>query len=242
MVDITQDELDKMIENHKLWLKNKERGQRLELRNTNLNGLILRNIDLSYSTFVNVEMFKVTIDHCNVYASHLHNVEIYRTFIYSTALSASNLFDVKFNESIIEDTNLTCSNLYKTNFFNCKLTKVCLKDIILRKVLLDCNSIDTTLIESAKLEDILLSNNILNDNIIQIGPIGSRKAYTLYFVDKDNVRCGCWKEYRGGTLEEFKQEVEKTYPDGKYHDEYMMAIETFKKSRELYLKSKKENE
>ena len=100
----------------------------------------------------------------------------------------------------------------------------------------------STLAESANFENVLLIDNTLDDKIIQIGPIGSRKDYTLYFADKDNVRCGCWKDYKGSTLEEFEKAVKEKYPDGEYHDEYMMAIEAFKKSRELYLKSKKETD
>jgi hypothetical protein len=187
-------------------------------------------------------MFKVNIEHCNLHNSRLHNVQIDDTLIHGTNLSTSNLCKVEFDGSIIEYTNLTCSNLYKTNFFSCILTKVCLKDIVLRKILFNYNSIDTTLTESSEIRDILLINNTLDDEVIQIGPIGSKKDYTLYFVDKDNVRCGCWKEYRGGSLEEFKNAVNEAYPDDEYHDEYMIAIETFKKYRELYLKSKKESD
>ena len=49
----------------------------------------------------------------------------------------------------------------------------------------------------------------LPKQIIQIGPIGSRKAYTIINLDDDIIYCGCWK----GNSKEFKDRIDKVYPD-----------------------------
>ena len=79
----------------------------------------------------------------------------------------------------------------------------------------------------------------LNKTYYQITRIGSRNATTTYCVEDDNVVCGCWNNYRGGTLEEFKKRVESVYgkdgktPDKKYYTQYMAAIEFFEKMVKL---------
>lgn len=74
--------------------------------------------------------------------------------------------------------------------------------------------------------------------------IGSRRSETLYFADYDNVRCGCWNNYIGGTLAEFKECIDEIYPADdenrihqRYRIEYLSAIKMFESMREAYLKS-----
>ena len=81
--------------------------------------------------------------------------------------------------------------------------------------------------------------------ILQVGPIGSRKDYIVYNASDDNIRCGCWNDYKGGTLEEFEARVEKVYPSEKkdtlkFRNEYLAVIGYFKTVRETCLKEEKE--
>ena len=91
----------------------------------------------------------------------------------------------------------------------------------------------------AYLGDAYLGGADLNKTYYQITRIGSRNATTTYCVEDDNVVCGCWNNYRGGTLEEFKKRVESVYgkdgktPDKKYYTQYMAAIEFFEKMVKL---------
>lgn len=77
----------------------------------------------------------------------------------------------------------------------------------------------------------------MNENIIQVGPIGSRRDYTIFWVDRDIIQCGCWNDYDGGSLDEFKQRVDKTYPAEnedtlQYRNEYLAAIAMFERLRD----------
>lgn len=85
----------------------------------------------------------------------------------------------------------------------------------------------------------------LDKTYYQIVRIGSRVATTTYCVEDNNVVCGCWNDYKGGTLLEFKERVESVYgkegkiPNKKYYGQYIAAIEFFEKMAKL---AKKEEE
>ena len=93
--------------------------------------------------------------------------------------------------------------------------------------------------ERAYLIGAYLKGADLNKTYYQITRIGSRNATTTYCVEDDNVVCGCWNNYRGGTLEEFKKRVESVYgkegemPNKKYCTQYTAAIKFFEKMVKL---------
>lgn len=94
-------------------------------------------------------------------------------------------------------------------------------------------------LSSADLGGADLSGANLDKTYYQVVRIGSRRGTTTYCVDDDNVLCGCWNNYKGGTLEEFKTRVESVYgregnnPNEQYYDEYMAAITFFAAMKEM---------
>ena len=94
-------------------------------------------------------------------------------------------------------------------------------------------------LSSADLSSADLSSADLDKTYYQVVRIGSRRGTTTYCVDDDNVLCGCWNNYKGGTLEEFKTRVESVYgregnnPNEQYYDEYMAAITFFVAMKEM---------
>lgn len=90
-----------------------------------------------------------------------------------------------------------------------------------------------------------LSGAILPAIILQVGPIGSRKDYVVYNASDDNIRCGCWHGYKGGTLAEFEARVEEVYPSENkdtltFRNQYLAVIGYFKTVRETCLKEETE--
>ncbi len=79
----------------------------------------------------------------------------------------------------------------------------------------------------------------LDKTYYQVVRVGSRRGITTYCVDDDNVLCGCWNGFKGGTLDEFKTRVESVYgregnnPNEQYYDEYMAAITFFAAMKEM---------
>ena len=94
-------------------------------------------------------------------------------------------------------------------------------------------------LSGADLNGANLSGADLGKTYYQIVRIGRRNATTTYCVEDDNVVCGCWNNYKGGTLAEFKERVESVYgeegkkPNKKYYGQYMAAIEFFEKMTKL---------
>ena len=94
-------------------------------------------------------------------------------------------------------------------------------------------------LSSADLSSADLRGADLDKTYYQVVRIGSRRGTTTYCVDDDNVLCGCWNNYKGGTLEEFKTRVESVYgregnnPNEQYYDEYMAAITFFAAMKEM---------
>ena len=89
-------------------------------------------------------------------------------------------------------------------------------------------------LSGANLSGADLSGANLDKTYYQVVRIGSRNGTTTYCVEDDNVLCGCWNNYKGGTLTEFEARVESIYggkegtPDAKYYTQYMEAIKFFK--------------
>ena len=91
-------------------------------------------------------------------------------------------------------------------------------------------------LRDADLCDANLRGANLPNKIIQVGPIGSRESYTIYNIDNDIVQCGCWNDYKGGSLEDFIKRIDEVYaPDTQYGKEYRTTIEYFKLMRDAFV-------
>ena len=94
-------------------------------------------------------------------------------------------------------------------------------------------------LSGANLSGADLSGADLDKTYYQVVRVGSRRGITTYCVDDDNVLCGCWNGFKGGTLDEFKTRVESVYgregnnPNEQYYDEYMAAITFFAAMKEM---------
>ena len=145
--------------------------------------------------------------------------------------------------------NLRYADLRSANLYNADLRYADLYNADLRYAdLRSANLYDANLryadLRSANLYDANLCDANLRSASLykayhQIVRIGSRDATTTYCVEDDKVVCGCWNNYKGGTLEEFKKRVESVYgeegkmPNKKYYTQYMAAIEFFEKMAKL---------
>ena len=109
-----------------------------------------------------------------------------------------------------------------------------LSGAVLRSADLSGADLSGAVLSGAVLSGAVLSGASTDKKYLQITCIGSRRGTTTYCVDDDLVLCGCWNNYKGGTLEEFLARVDAVYgPEGtdsneRYYREYMAAIEFFK--------------
>lgn len=131
-----------------------------------------------------------------------------------------------------EKADLRKANLYGAGLYGADLRGADLRGADLRGA--DLRKAD---LYGADLRGADLRGAELSEKFIQVGPIGCRRDYTIFWVDRNLVQCGCWNDYEGGSLDEFKNRVDKTYPAEnkdtlRYRNEYLAAIAMFERLRD----------
>ena len=135
-----------------------------------------------------------------------------------------NLKNANLTYADLKYANLVCANLEGTN----------LKNANLRYTNLENANLENANLEGAKFYLINLYK-VNRKDLFEVGNIGSRNDTTHYFVEDNRVICGCFDN----TLEKFINKVKDTYDkSSKEYMAYMIAIDTFKKYREMYSKRK----
>ena len=154
-------------------------------------------------------------------------------------LSGANLRGADLRDANLSDAYLSGADLRGANLRDANLSDANLSDANLSGADLRGANLRGANLRGANLRDANLSGADLDKTYYQVVRIGSRRGTTTYCVDDDNVLCGCWNNYKGGTLEEFKTRVESVYgregnnPNEQYYDEYMAAITFFAAMKEM---------
>ena len=139
----------------------------------------------------------------------------------------------------LSDADLSDAYLSGANLGSADLRSADLSGANLRSAYLGSADLRGADLRGADLSGADLSDADLDKTYYQVVRIGSRRGTTTYCVDDDNVLCGCWNGFKGGTLEEFKTRVESVYgregnnPNEQYYDEYMAAITFFAAMKEM---------
>ena len=132
-------------------------------------------------------------------------------------LSYTDLSNADLNYAELQYADLNHANLDKANLYHANL-----QFSELRFANLTNAELSNADLSGANLEFANLTQAKLPKQIIQIGPIGSRKSYTIINIDDDIIHCGCWK----GNTEEFKNRINETYPDdGEYRTQYLAVLQ-----------------
>ena len=154
-------------------------------------------------------------------------------------LRGADLRDANLSDANLSDAYLSGADLRGANLRDANLSDANLRDAYLSGADLRGANLRGANLRGANLRDANLSGADLDKTYYQVVRIGSRRGTTTYCVDDDNVLCGCWNNYKGGTLEEFKTRVESVYgregnnPNEQYYDEYMAAITFFAAMKEM---------
>ncbi len=226
MRPLSSKELNKILEKHKKWLSNEEDGERAILRDVDLQNVDLRQADLRSANLKSANLKSADLKYADLKYAHLQYADLKYT-----DLQKSDLRKADLRCAILQCADLRKAVLSAANFRKADLQNSFLQEANLRNV----NLYDAKL------------RYVQRPWLVYAGNIGSRRSETLYFADYDNVRCGCWNNYIGGTLAEFKERIDEVYPaDSKsekyqrYRTEYLSAVKMFESMREAYLKSAEE--
>ena len=154
-------------------------------------------------------------------------------------LSGADLSDAYLSGADLRGADLRGANLRSAYLRSANLRGADLRGADLRGANLRGAYLSGADLSDAYLRGANLRGADLDKTYYQVVRIGSRRGTTTYCVDDDNVLCGCWNNYKGGTLEEFKTRVESVYgrednnPNEQYYDEYMAAITFFAAMKEM---------
>ena len=227
---ITQEKLNQIIASHGKWLRDEEGGERANLRGANLRGANLEDADLRGANLEDADLRGANLGGANLEDADLRGANLGGADLGCANLGCANLRGANLRGANLEDANLGGANLGCANLGGANL---------------GCADLGCADLRGANLEDADLRGANLDKTYYQVVRIGSRNAATTYCVEDDNVLCGCWNNYKGGTLEEFRKRVESVYgengktPNKKYYGQYIAAIEFFEKMAKL---AKKEEE
>ena len=177
---------------------------------------------------------------------YLHGLCLRGANLHEADLSSTDLRETNLRGVILCEADLSSADLRDADLSGADLRGANLRDADMRGAILCGADLYHADMVGADLRDADFSGAdlhraILSQKIVQIGPIGSRNDYTVYRVEEDIVQCGCWREYMGGTLADFIEHVNETYPEddkdgAKYRREYLAVIAMFQSLREDYLK------
>lgn len=158
----------------------------------------------------------------------------------------ADLRKVNLSYADLHDVDLSHADLYGANLQGAYLSYADLQYTDLRYAnLRDANLRDASL-SGANLFGTDL-RYVYRPWLVRAKGIGKPFSEIIYFADDDNVRGDSWHNYKGGTLAEFREQIDKAYPTGsksKEHQrcriEYLSAIKMFESMREAYIKSLEE--
>ena len=154
-------------------------------------------------------------------------------------LRSADLSSADLSGADLRSADLSSADLYCADLSSADLSGADLRSANLRSADLSGADLRGADLRSADLRSADLRSADLDKTYYQVVRVGSRRGITTYCVDDDNVLCGCWNGFKGGTLDEFKPRVESVYgregnnPNEQYYDEYMAAITFFAAMKEM---------
>lgn len=191
MNKISQEELDKKVNLHRIWLEDKEGGERLVLTESDLSGVILTGANLGYAILTGANLRHTNLSEANLTGANLRHANLrYADLRYSDLSSAdlrnANLRYADLSFIDLNGTNLTEANLSFTDLGGTNLTEA------------NLNGANT--------------NSSFGAEIYSVDNIGTYKGKATYLPELDIVFAGCWKGTLDGFLEkglEMNKEDEK---------------------------------
>ena len=114
MKTYTQDELESILDKHKLWLLNEDGGERADLSDTNLSGVNLSGVNLRSS---------------NLYRANLCNANLLGVDLCSANLCGADLLDADLSGANLSDSDLSGADLSGANLCSADLRRANLSGV-----------------------------------------------------------------------------------------------------------------
>ena len=121
-----REKLDKILENHKLWLNDKG-GERADLRGADLRYADLRGANLRYADLYNADLRGANLRYTDLYNANLRYADLYNANLRGANLNNANLRGADLRYTNLNDANLNNVNLNnaKTNIYTVGYNLAC---------------------------------------------------------------------------------------------------------------------
>ena len=114
MKNISKEELNEILQKHKMWL-NGEGGKRADLENTNLKDVYLRNANLQYANLKDANLELVNLRGSNLRYANLQHANLQYTNLAEVNLQHANLSYANLWDANLRGANLSYTNLSYTD-------------------------------------------------------------------------------------------------------------------------------
>lgn len=111
MKKISQEELDKILEKHKMWLMDREGGEKADLRYTDLTSADLRYADLSHADLRNSNLTEADLSYADLRGADLRGADLNYTNLRCADLRYANLSDTGLNYADLRYADLRGADL-----------------------------------------------------------------------------------------------------------------------------------
>ena len=148
MKEITIEQLNEILENHKKWLYN-EGGERADLHDTDLKEFILKGVDLRKANLEGANLSKANLEDADLRDADLRGADLE-----GANLSEANLEYADLRRACLEKTNLSESNLSKTDCTYANLRNASLIYANLREAFLKGANLNKANLVGASLSDV----------------------------------------------------------------------------------------
>lgn len=121
MKNISQEELKKILKEHKMWLKDEEGGKRADLSGANLMGSNLRAANLTYADLSGVNLSNADLWNTDLIGADLTDANLSNADLSKANLSYADLSNADLSNADFKYANLTYAILSDANLINTDL-------------------------------------------------------------------------------------------------------------------------
>ena len=126
---ISKEELEKVLELHKLWLNDERVGKRADLSYTDLKGVDLSDINLSHANLSHANLSHANLRYVNLKDANLSNAILIDTNLTRANLTYTCLTDANLSDADLKETNLSYANLSNANLSDAYLNHAILTGV-----------------------------------------------------------------------------------------------------------------
>ena len=119
---ISKEELNNILEKHKMWLDSKPDGERADLYNADLSGANLSEADLSGANLYEANLYEANLYKADLSGAKLSEANLIRANLIGAKLYEADLSEAYLNGADLSEANLSRAYLYKADLYNADLS------------------------------------------------------------------------------------------------------------------------